>query len=115
MTLSNPRFSGYQEFFSFYLHEHSHPRNRLMHAAGTLLGICTIAVPIAIGHPWYALLWPLVAYGFAWIGHFVIEGNRPATFEHPVWSFMGDFHMLGLMLTGRLRARLEKQAQQSAP
>jgi hypothetical protein len=109
--MADPRFAGYQEFFAFYLREHSNPRNRMMHAAGTLLGICTVAVPIAIGHPWFALLWPVVAYGFAWTGHFLIEGNKPATFGHPFWSFISDFYMLGLMLTGRLQGRLEKDGQ----
>jgi hypothetical protein len=112
--MSDQQFAGYEEFFTFYLREHSHPRNRLLHATGTLLAICTVAVPIAIGHPWYALLWPLVAYGFAWIGHFLIEGNKPATFGHPFWSFISDFRMLGLMLTGRLQARLEKDAKTRA-
>jgi hypothetical protein len=113
MSSSNPRFSSYEEFFAFYLREHSHPRNRVLHAVGTLLGVCTVAVPIALHHPWYALLWPAVSYGFAWTGHFLIEGNRPATFGHPLWSFMGDFHMLGLMLIGKLRERLEKDARQA--
>jgi hypothetical protein len=100
------QFSSYEEFFTFYLHEHSDARNRAMHAAGTLLGLCTLIVPFAIGHPWYALLWPLVAYGFAWTGHFLMEGNKPATFGHPLWSFISDFRMLGLMVTGRLKARM---------
>ncbi len=103
-----PRFANYEQFFTFYLGEHSDPRNRAMHAAGTLLGLCTLIVPFIIGHPWYALLWPLVAYGFAWTGHFLIEGNKPATFGHPFWSFISDFRMLGLMLTGRLGERLER-------
>lgn len=106
--MSEPTFTNYEEFFDFYLREHSDRRNRIMHAVGTVLGLCTVAVPIAIGHPWYALLWPVVAYGFAWIGHFLIEGNKPATFGHPFWSFISDFRMLGLMLTGKLDARLEK-------
>jgi hypothetical protein len=101
------QFSSYEEFFTFYLHEHSDARNRAMHAAGTLLGLCTLIVPFAIGHPWYALLWPLVAYGFAWTGHFLMEGNKPATFGHPLWSFISDFRMLGLMVTGRLKARMQ--------
>lgn len=105
--MAEQRFSNYEEFFNFYLHEHSDPRNRVMHAAGTLLGLCTVVVPIAIGKPKYALLWPVVAYGFAWTGHYLLEGNRPATFGHPFWSFISDFRMLGLMLTGRLNARLE--------
>ncbi|HEY6272910.1 MAG TPA: DUF962 domain-containing protein, partial [Terriglobales bacterium] len=61
--MSDPTFADYEEFFAFYLREHSDSRNRLMHAAGTLLGLCTLVVPIAIRHPWYALLWPVVAYG----------------------------------------------------
>jgi hypothetical protein len=105
-------FAGYDEFFAFYLNEHSDPRNRAMHAAGTVLGLCTLIVPFLIGHPWYALLWPVVAYGFAWTGHFLIEGNRPATFGHPFWSFISDFRMLGLMLTGRINERLRKAPQQ---
>ena len=104
------QFSSYEEFFTFYLHEHSDARNRAMHAVGTVLGLGTVIVPFAIGHPWYALLWPAVAYGFAWTGHFVIEGNKPATFGHPWWSFISDFRMLGLMLTGRLKARIQAGA-----
>jgi len=101
-------FTGYEEFFTFYLHEHSDPRNRAMHAAGTVLGLCTLIVPFVIGHRWYALLWPVVAYSFAWTGHFLIEGNKPATFGHPFWSFISDFKMLGLMITGGLQARMQR-------
>ena len=114
--MADQSFANYEEFFTFYLHEHSCPRNRMMHAAGTLLGLCTVIVPIAIGHPWYALLWPVVAYGFAWTGHFLLEGNKPATFGHPFWSFISDFRMLSLMLTGQLQSRLEpkKESQPQA-
>jgi hypothetical protein len=104
------QFANYDEFLTFYLHEHSNPRNRAMHAAGTILGLCTLIVAFVVGHPWYALLWPVVAYGFAWTGHFLIEGNKPATFGHPFWSFISDFRMLGLMATGKLKARMEAGA-----
>jgi hypothetical protein len=104
------QFASYEEFFTFYLGEHSDARNRAMHAAGTVLGLCAIIIPFAIGHPWYALLWPVVAYSFAWTGHFLIEGNKPATFGHPFWSFISDFRMLGLMLTGRLKSRMAGSA-----
>lgn len=104
--MAEQSFANYEEFFTFYLHEHSDPRNRAMHATGTLLGLCTLVAAFVIGHPWYALLWPVVAYGFAWFGHFVIEGNKPATFGHPFWSLISDFRMLGLMATGKLKARM---------
>jgi hypothetical protein len=112
--LAGQTFANYEEFFAFYMREHSDRRNRIMHVLGTVLGLCTLVIPIAIGHPWYALLWPVVAYGFAWVGHFLIEGNRPATFGHPFWSFISDFRMLGLMLTRRLSARMEKASQGSS-
>jgi hypothetical protein len=104
--VAEPRFTSYDEFFTFYLREHSNPRNRLMHAAGTLLGLFTLSVPFVVGRPRYALLWPFVAYGFAWAGHLLIEGNKPATFRHPFWSSISDFRMLALMATNRLEARL---------
>ena len=50
----------------------------------------------------------LVGYGAAWVGHFFVEHNRPATFQHPLWSFRGDYKMLALMLTGRLHAELAR-------
>lgn len=78
-----------------------------MHVIGTSLGLGTVVVAIVIRHPWYALLWPVVAYGFAWTGHFLLEGNKPATFGHPFWSFISNFRMLGLIFAGRLSARLE--------
>ena len=107
--MAEQQFASYEEFFLFYLHEHSDPRNRLMHAAGTTLGLGTVIVAVVIGHPWYALLWPVIAYGFAWTGHFMIEGNKPATFGHPFWSFISDFRMLGLMMTGRLAERMQQK------
>ena len=97
-----PQFANYNEFFAFYVKQHSDPRNRLMHACGTTLGIAVVVFALATGHPWFALLWIPVAYGFAWTGHFLIEKNKPATFGHPFWSFISDFRMLGLMLVGRL-------------
>ena len=99
------RFANYEEFFDFYLDQHSDPRNRIMHACGTSLGILTVIVAFALGHPWWALLWIPIAYGFAWTGHFLLEGTTPATFGHPFWSFISDFRMLWLMLTGRLASR----------
>jgi len=62
--------------------------------------IC-IALLWVIGSPW-VLLGVLWAYAWAWVGHFRVEMNRPATFQYPLWSLFGDFKMVGLMLGGRL-------------
>jgi hypothetical protein len=97
-----PAFKSYNEFFVFYLAQHRNPANRALHATGTLLGILTVIVAFAMGHPWWALLWLPIAYGCAWTGHFLLEKNKPATFGHPFWSFISDFRMLWLMVTGQL-------------
>jgi hypothetical protein len=104
-------FRSYSEFFDFYLAQHSEPANRWLHAVGTTTGVAIAVVAFATHHPWYAFLWPVVAYGFAWTGHFIIEKNKPATFGHPWWSLISDFRMLGLMVTGRLQAHLRESAE----
>jgi|SRR5579872_1929361 len=100
-------FASYNDFFAFYVRQHSHPHNRLLHACGTLSGLAVAALAIYFHHGWWGFLGLPVAYACAWIGHFLIEGNKPATFGHPFWSFISDFRMLGLMLTGRLKKYLE--------
>jgi hypothetical protein len=102
MAEAPKQFATYDEFFAFYVRAHSDPRNRMMHAIGTTLGFGIMVAAFVTGHPWYAFLWIPIAYGFAWTGHFLLEGNTPATFGHPFWSFISDFKMLGLMATGKL-------------
>ena len=97
-----PNFQTYDEFFHFYLRQHSDPRNRILHDVGTTLGVAVVLGALLFGHPWYALLFFPIGYGCAWTGHFVLEKNKPATFGHPFWSFISDFRMVGLMLSGRL-------------
>jgi hypothetical protein len=103
-SMNAHHFATYQEFFTYYLQQHSKPRNRLLHACGTALGVAILFGGLAFGRYWLALLWIPVTYGFAWAGHFLIERNKPASWGHPWWSFISDFRMLWLMLTGELAA-----------
>ena len=51
---------------------------------------------------WLALAFiPIVGYGFAWVGHFFFEKNRPATFQYPVWSLASDFILFWDLLRGK--------------
>jgi len=45
---------------------------------------------------------PAVAYFFAWVSHFFIERNTPATFIYPAFSLLADVRMLAECVTGRL-------------
>lgn len=106
-----PQFSSFDEFFPYYVSQHSKPATRWVHFAGTHLGGAIGVTAIARRTPALLPLAPVVAYGLAWFSHFVIEKNRPATFGHPVWSFIGDFKMLGTMWRGQ-DAELSRIAQQ---
>ena len=96
------RIKSYQEFYKFYLSEHSNKINRLLHVIGTTI-LLAITVT-AIYHRDFKLLIlvPVVGYGFAWVGHFFFEHNKPATFKWPFWSLASEWVMFFQFLTGRL-------------
>ncbi|MGD9715099.1 MAG: Mpo1-like protein [Thermomicrobiales bacterium] len=87
------RYSSLAEFYPFYLTEHSHPANRALHVAGTGSVIALAVGAIVTRKPLLLLGTPIVGYGFAWVGHFLFEHNRPATFKQPVLSLVSDFLM----------------------
>ena len=92
----------FAEFYPAYLAEHSDRTCRRLHFVGTTLGLAAAAAAVAT-LDWRWLAAGLVAgYGFAWVGHFFFEKNRPATFSHPFYSFLGDWVMWRDMLTGRI-------------
>jgi hypothetical protein len=103
------RFDNYEQFFAFYVRQHSSRGNRMLHALGTTAGLLVATILLMKGYAWWALLGLPVAYAFAWTGHLAVEGNKPATFGHPLWSFISDFRMLALMLSGRLGRYLPEQ------
>jgi hypothetical protein len=92
----------FEEFWPFYLSEHAHPINRRLHFIGTFIIHIILFYVFATAVFKALILIPFVGYGFAWIGHFVVEKNRPATFKHPLWSLRGDFKMFYMMLTKKL-------------
>ncbi len=102
------RIDNYPEFWAFYLGEHRKPANRLLHYCGTTLGLVLVISAIAAQIWWLLALAPVAGYGHAWVGHFIIEQNKPATFTYPGWSFLSDFKMLGYAVTGRLGHEFER-------
>ena len=101
--MSAREFASFDDFYPYYLREHSSRASRRLHVIGTSLAVA-LALAAVVTQEW-TLLWgvPLAGYAFAWTGHFFFEKNSPATFRHPLYSLRGDFKMLREVLTGRLR------------
>jgi hypothetical protein len=98
----------YAEFWPFYLREHARPATRGIHYFGTLLsGMVLVWAVVTQNWGWIVAV-PFLGYGPAWFAHFVVEKNRPATFTYPLWSFISDYRMCFLFLTGRLGDELMK-------
>lgn len=102
-TIKQSDFQSFSEFYPFYLQEHGHPVSRRLHFIGTSLVMLLLAtVIVGLLSPWWLLALPVVGYGFAWVGHFFFEKNRPATFQYPFYSLTGDFVMYKDILTRRI-------------
>ncbi len=96
------RFASFAEFYPFYLSEHSQRSTRRIHFVGSSLGLFLFLASLVTGSIGLFVLAMIAGYGFAWIGHFVFEKNRPATFQYPLWSLMGDGKMFWQILTGKI-------------
>lgn len=104
--MSTERYQSLQEFYPYYLTEHSNPVCRVLHYIGTSLFLATLAWTIMEPVWWKFILMPVLGYGFAWVGHFIFEKNKPATFQYPAWSLLSDFIMLFHFLTGQIDKKL---------
>ena len=97
------RFASFREFYPFYLAEHANRTCRRLHVVGLTLAIACVVALTVTGNWWWLVAALFCGYGFAWIGHFFFEHNRPATFRHPIYSLAGDWVMYGQMLSGKIR------------
>jgi hypothetical protein len=105
---------SFQEFWPYYVRQHSRPRTRLLHATGSILAVVAFGAAFAI-NLWLLVAVPVIGYAFAWYAHFFVEHNRPATFGHPFYSLFADYRMLFLMMAGRMENEVTKYSAASAP
>ncbi len=101
---TDPRaFASFADFYPFYLSEHADRTCRRLHFAGSTLSLLCLAALAVTGNPWWILAGLVAGYGFAWVGHFGFEKNRPASFKRPLYSFMGDWVMYRDIWLGRVQ------------
>lgn len=93
MSNTEKQFNSFSEFYPFYLSEHANLTCRRLHFIGSTLVLALLAYVVVTGELVFLWLLPVIGYGFAWVGHFFFEKNRPATFKYPLYSFLGDWVM----------------------
>ncbi|MEW6735480.1 MAG: DUF962 domain-containing protein [Acidobacteriota bacterium] len=102
------RFQSFEEFWPFYIREHSLSTTRVLHFIGTTCGLIAIMLLVMTAQWWWLPIALVISYGFAWFSHFFIEKNRPATFTYPLYSLRADFRMYGLMWRGQMGAEIAR-------
>lgn len=102
------RIKSFADFWPYYVREHSTRGCRLLHFIGSTLGLGCLGGAFLTANLWLIPLGFVLGYGFAWVGHFFVEHNKPATFQYPLWSFLSDWKMWWLMLTGRMQTEVER-------
>lgn len=108
---SEKKYKTFSRFYNHYLMEHADGNNRMLHFIGTAFLLTCLLAGIFTGKWWLFALIPVLGYGFAWVGHFFIEKNRPATFTYPLYSLAGDFFMFWHILTEQIAQKLTAAEQ----
>ena len=103
MATAAQKFERFADFYPFYLSEHSNRTCRRLHFVGTSLGLACFVTLLVTLNPWWLLAGLTCGYAFAWVGHFVFEKNRPATFKYPFYSFIGDWVMYANIWTRKIK------------
>lgn len=104
----SPPPRSFSEFWPYYAGEHRNPLNRGLHYIGTTCALLLLGYIITTRCWGLLLLGLVIGYGPAWVGHFFVENNKPASFKYPLWSFMGDLKMLALRLSGQMDAEMTR-------
>lgn len=113
--MADEQINSFEDFWPHYVRAHQSKGNRRLHFVGTSAAMVLVAGGVLTRRLWPILLAPVVGYGCAWIGHFFVEGNVPATFGHPLYSLKGDFVMWKKILDGTMDAEVEKYTQDTEP
>ena len=105
--INAPDPTSYDEYWPYYVSQHLHPVTRRAHVAGTT-GAIALGVAAAVTlNPLPLLAAPAVGYGVAWVSHFTVEKNKPATFGNPLWALRSDFRQVWKFAARRLEGDVQ--------
>jgi hypothetical protein len=106
--MSDTDFRSFEEFWPFYVKEHQKKATRILHFIGTTGAMACVAGGLLTKRRWLLAVAPVAGYAPAWISHFFIEGNKPASFKHPLWSLRADLVMWSKMVRFQMNDEVER-------
>lgn len=106
--MTDKKFKSLKEFYPFYLTEHRNLTSRILHFIGTGLVVLLFFTAMMFHNFQFLVAIPFVGYGFAWVGHLFFERNKPATFQHPLYSLASDFILFWELLSGKQPFKVDK-------
>ena len=106
--MSDREIKSFEEFWPFYVGEHRKKSTRILHFIGTTAAVGCVAGGLLTKRRWLLAVAPVAGYGPAWVSHFFIEKNKPASFKYPLWSLQADFVMWWKMVRGQMQAEVDK-------
>ena len=112
--MSDQDFRSFDEFWPFYVKEHQKKTTRILHFIGTTGAITCVAGGLLTKRRWLLAVAPVVGYGPAWISHFFVEGNKPASFKHPLWSLRADLVMWSKMVRFQMDEEVARVLREEA-
>jgi hypothetical protein len=111
--MSTPDIKSFEDFWPYYVRAHRKPETRAIHSIGTSVGAAVGVVGLLTGNKKLLPVGAAIGYAFAWYSHFFVEGNKPATFGHPLYSFAADWVMISKMVRGTMDAEVERVTAQA--
>jgi len=106
--MADREFKSFEEFWPFYVKEHQKQATRVMHFIGTTVAVGCVAGGLLTKRRWLLAVAPFAGYAPAWFSHFFIEGNKPASWTYPLWSFKADFVMWSKMVRFQMSDEVER-------
>ncbi|MBX3204671.1 MAG: DUF962 domain-containing protein [Labilithrix sp.] len=110
--MADPKIETFEQFWDFYVGEHKKKATRIFHFVGTTAAVSCFSAGLLTKRRWLLLVAPICGYGPAWISHFFIEKNKPASFKYPLWSLQADFVMWWKTLSGQMQAEVDRVIRQ---
>jgi len=110
--MADPTIETFEQFWDFYVGEHKKKTTRILHFVGTTAAMGCLAGGLLTKRRWLLLAAPIAGYGPAWISHFFVEKNKPASFKYPLWSLQADFVMWWKTISGQMQAEVDRVVRQ---